>query len=306
MPKIAILADIHGNLAAFEAVIADLEMVKPDEVIVAGDFQNRGPQPKEVTDLIIQKQWRTLRGNHEDYVIQQARDGASADPLDYYNWLPARWTAKQVKENIDWLQTLPISMTLEGPDGSNVVIAHGSARSNAEGIFPTTSDDHAQELIGRPAPSLFCCAHTHVPLERTVSSTQVFNVGSVGFPFDGDHRAAYGVIEWYQGKWRTQLRRVVYPWSKTSMFFDLFNLYHEAGPLVRLIQRELESARPHLTPFWWLYESSIRAGELDIFKAIDHYVKLPPQIIENRFNALKRENSARLDILQNAHSSPSK
>ena len=72
--QIAVLSDIHGNLPALEAVAADLERLDPDLVFVAGDFQNRGPNPREVTQFVAESGWTLLRGNHEDYVIRQSQN----------------------------------------------------------------------------------------------------------------------------------------------------------------------------------------------------------------------------------------
>ncbi|MBV8215350.1 MAG: metallophosphoesterase, partial [Verrucomicrobia bacterium] len=88
--RIAILADIHANASALEAVIADLESLQPDRVIVAGDFQNRGPFPREVTYRLFALGWTLLRGNHEDYVIIQSQPLMNVDQIDTYSWQPAR------------------------------------------------------------------------------------------------------------------------------------------------------------------------------------------------------------------------
>ncbi|MGA8658532.1 MAG: metallophosphoesterase [Chthoniobacterales bacterium] len=184
--RIAVLADIHGNLPALEAVTKDLDRVGPDLVVVAGDFQNRGPQPREVTELVAGKGWRLLRGNHEDYVIRQSQPSETLDVADDYSWLPARWTAEQTRHSLEWIRSLPIAIRLEGPEDSAVTIAHGSPRSNAEGFFPSTSEEKAIAMIGNDPPRVLCCGHSHFPLLIKVNSTLVFNVGSVGFPFDGD------------------------------------------------------------------------------------------------------------------------
>ena len=142
--QIAVLADIHGNLPALEAVAADIERLNPDLVFVAGDFQNRGPNPREVTEFVAQSGWTLLRGNHEDYVIRQSQYSRTEDNTDYYNWLPARWTADLTRDFVDLIKQLPIATTLIGPDKLSITIAHGSKRSNDEGFFPTTPEAKAK------------------------------------------------------------------------------------------------------------------------------------------------------------------
>src|SRR5260221_11664726 len=199
--RIAVLADIHANLLALEAVIADLEIVQPDQVIVAGYFQNRGSAPKEVYERLRKFDWPLLRGNHEDYVIEQSQSpSGEAHAVDLYAWQPARWTAERVSETIPFLRTLPIAIQLSGPDGSFVCIAHGSPRSNAEGFLPSTRDEKAFDMLGKPTPRVLCCGHTHLPLQRQIGPTWVFNVGSVGVPFDGDCRVRYRHFHFTRGR----------------------------------------------------------------------------------------------------------
>jgi predicted phosphodiesterase len=281
--RIAVLSDIHGNLPALEAVTSDLGRLNPDLVFVAGDFQNRGPNPREVTTFVHESGWTILRGNHEDYVIRQCQDSQLDDPADYYHWLPARWTADLTRDSVEWVKGLPIATTLSGPDELTIVVAHGSPRSNDEGFFPATPESKAAEMIGQNPPALLCVGHSHLPLVRRIKGTLLVNVGSVGFPFDGDHRASYAIIDWGNDHWEVDIRRVEYSVSRVVKEFDRVNFYDGAGPLSYLIRRELESARPHLTPFQYLFGTEIRAGEVSISDAVDVYLSMPQERIESEF-----------------------
>jgi predicted phosphodiesterase len=287
--RIAVLADIHANLLALEAVIADLETVQPDQVIVAGDFQNRGPAPREVYDRLRKLEWPLLRGNHEDYVIEQSKSPPEeAHLVDLYAWQPARWTAERVPETIPFLRTLPISIDLTGPDGSFICIAHGSPRSNAEGFFPSTGEAKAFAMLGDPLPKMLCCGHTHIPLRRQVGPTCVFNVGSVGFPFDGDSRASYGILDWSEGEWLTELRRVPYPVEAVIENLRSPEYDQGLGPLARIIQRELETARPHLTLFTLTFLPRVRSGELGIQEAVKVFLGFNRSEIEGLYAELRK------------------
>jgi predicted phosphodiesterase len=281
--RIAVLADIHGNLPALEAVVADIERLSPDLVFVAGDFQNRGPNPREVTKFVAESGWTLLRGNHEDYVIRQSQDSRVLDISDYYNWLPARWTANLTHDSVHWIKQLPIATSLTGPDQLSITIAHGSKRSNDEGFFPTTSEAKAKEMIGADPPGLLCVGHSHLPLVRRISATLLVNVGSVGFPFDGDQRACYGLITWNRNHWEVDIRRIEYAVDKVVAEFERVKFYHGAGPLAYVIRRELESARPHLTPFQYLFGPPLRAGKLSILDAVGAYLEMPQKHIEDQF-----------------------
>jgi predicted phosphodiesterase len=298
--RIAILADIPANALALEAVIEDLELTQPDRVIVAGDFQNRGPCPREVAYRLFALEWTLLRGNHEDYVIIQSEPVAEVDLIDSYSWQPARWTAEQIADTVPRLKSLPIAITTEGPDGSRVCVAHGSPRSNAEGFFPSTTETKAKEMLGAAPPQVLCCGHTHIPLSRQIDGTFVFNVGSVGFPFDGDPRAAYGLLCWNDGRWATELRRVSYPVAQVVSALNERGFHQGTGPLGRIIQRELETARPHLTLFTMVFLPRVRAGEIGISEAVTEYLRYPQSQIETWYSELRtRQKLARSSLMSN-------
>ena len=281
--RIAVLADIHGNLPALEAVAADLARLDPDLVFVAGDFQNRGPNPREVTQAVMESGWTLLRGNHEDYVIRQSQKSRIEDASDYYNRLPARWTADLTRDFVESIKQLPIAITLIGPDKLSITIAHGSPRSNNEGFFPTTPEAKAKEMIGSDPPGLLCVGHSHIPFVRQVNSTLLVNVGAVGFPFDGDRRASFGLIIWDGDSWKVEIRRIEYAVERVVEEFGKVNFYEGAGPLSHLIRRELESARPHLTPFEYLFGTPLREGKLSIHTAVGSYMEMSQAEIEKEF-----------------------
>jgi predicted phosphodiesterase len=281
--QIAVLADIHGNLPALEAVAAEIYKLAPDLVVVAGDFQNRGPNPREVTEFVAKSGWTLLRGNHEDYVIRQSQDTGTRDLTDYYNWLPARWTADLTSDFVESIKQLPIATTLIGPDQLSITIAHGSPRSNNEGFFPTTTDTRAKEMIGNDPPSVLCVGHSHIPFVRQVNTTLLVNVGAVGFPFDGDRRASFGILTWGGDRWEVEIRRIEYAVEKVLAEFERVKFYQGAGPLSHLIRRELESARPHLTPFEYLFGAGLREGRLSVQNAIGAYLEMSQAEIEERF-----------------------
>src|SRR4028118_421579 len=110
--RLAVISDIHNNLAALEAVLDDLRTISPDNVVIAGDFLNRGPQPREVLELVRSLGWLLLRGNHEDYVLAQCGHYAEDDPLANPIWQPARWTAPQIRQCADEIAALPTATTL--------------------------------------------------------------------------------------------------------------------------------------------------------------------------------------------------
>jgi predicted phosphodiesterase len=269
--RLAVISDVHNNLAALEAVVADLRVVSPDSILIAGDFLNRGPQPREVLQLVRSLGWPLLRGNHEDYVLAQCCDIAGDDPLANPIWQPARWTAQQISKPVDDIGALPIATTLTGPDDSRVLVAHGRPDVNNNGVFGRTTDDELRQMLSAQPPDLFLCAHTHVPLVRHIDTTLIMNVGAVGLPFNGDPRAQYGIATWRNREWHAELRAVEYDRQATLDAFKTNNFFEGGGPLARVIMREVETARPHLGPWVRHFGDDVRAGYLSVGEAVDRY-----------------------------------
>ncbi len=270
--RLAVISDIHSNLAALQAVIEDLKSVRPDAVVVAGDFINRGPQPREVLVLLHECGWPRLRGNHEDYVIAQCREFEPGDLLANPIWQPARWTAEQLDKRSEELESLPLTMTMQAPNGSDVLIAHGTPQVNSDGVFGKTTDDELRQMLGDEPPSLFVCAHTHASLMRRVDETLIVNVGAVGLPFNGDSRAQYGVFTWKAKGWQAELRALDYDREQTYRAFEDGGFLDGGGPLARVIMKEVETARPHLGPWVRDFGDDVRAGNLSVTQATERYL----------------------------------
>jgi len=274
--RIAVISDIHSNLAALEAVAADIEALQPDHVIVTGDFKSRGPEPLPVLKRLWEWKWPLLRGNHEDYVLGQAGSNQATDPTDMALWRPARWTAEQTYEYHEQVAALPLHLTLQDPQGNDLFFTHGSPRRNNEGIYPSTSDEALADMLSGVNASVVCVGHTHHSLIRHSGDTLVVNVGSVGLPFNGDWRAQYGILSFENGAWKAELRAIEYDRQRTIDAFERSGFLKNGGPMTTLILDELIDSRPYLGGFIALYADQVRSGILTLEEAIEAYRSLPP------------------------------
>ncbi|MFQ5575802.1 MAG: metallophosphoesterase family protein [Anaerolineae bacterium] len=274
--KLAVLADIHANFVALQAVAADIDSWQPDLVVVAGDIVNRGPRSKECLEFVQARQrsdsWLVLRGNHEEYVISMARpDTPRTGPrADLYR--PVYWTYLQLGQDVSALEATPATLSLTAPDGGEIRITHASMHSNRRGIFPQTPDAELRSLIA-PAPPLICVGHTHRPLARRLDSTLVVNAGAAGLPFDGDTRAAYARLEWRNGGWQAQIVRLDYDRARAARDFYTTGFYDEGGALAHLILQELRHARSLMYAWDRKYQAPILAGELTVAQAVDRFLR---------------------------------
>jgi predicted phosphodiesterase len=259
-----VLADIHGNIAALEAVVAAIDAWRPDIVAVAGDIVNRGPRPRECLNLILararQDGWRVIRGNHERYVLQVAQDDAPQPGVGGDIRESVRWTLGQLGE-IRSIAALPEQISLEGPGGDEIRIVHASMRHDRDNVLVGTPDAELREMVA-PAPAVFCCGHTHRPLARRLDQTLVVNVGSAGAPFDGDTRACYAQITRGYGGWSAELARVEYDRERNLADLEASGMLAACGGTALIIRAELEDARAYMASWVSDYDALVAAGAL--------------------------------------------
>jgi predicted phosphodiesterase len=273
--KLGVLADIHGNFRALEAVTAHLERWQPDQVVVAGDIINRGPRSLDCLRFVQNKQrtdgWLTIRGNHEDYVISQAQPDTPHSGPVFEVFRNVYWTYQQLNGDVSALTAMPFQQNLPGPNGRGICITHASLQGIRDGIFLSTSDDDLRQKI-EPTSALFCVGHTHLPLIRCIDHTLVVNVGAVGLPFDGDTRACYAQIEWQDGQWSVEIIRLEYDREKAEQDFFETGFMTDSGALARLILDEFRSAHANLYLWTELYQARVLAGEMTMEESAREYM----------------------------------
>jgi predicted phosphodiesterase len=277
--RLAVISDIHSNVQALEAVADELERLAPDRVVVAGDFLNRGPQPREVLALLDARGWPLLRGNHEDYLLSQRDPAQARTETEAAIMQPSQWTARLVWDDLDRIAALPDSLAVAAPDGSLALIVHASPRHNRDGIYRFTSDKELAVKLGPAPPPLLCCGHTHQPLVRQFGATLVVNVGSVGLPFTGDWWAQYGLLSWRGGRWEVELRALPYDREATLRAYETGGFLEGGGPLARIIREETLTALPQLGPWYELFADQVRAGVLSLDESVERYLAIPPEQI---------------------------
>jgi predicted phosphodiesterase len=247
MTRIAVLADIHGNMPALTAVERDMQHYTLDAVVVAGDLINLGPHSLEVAEHIVSRGWPLIRGNHELYLVDYGTPRAAANwdefpPIPRLQRLfsPA-WRAR--------IAAWPDTLCLRFADAPPLRILHGTAQSAIQGIFPTMTDAQiAQELAGLHEQAVVV-AHTHLALSRRAGGLHVINPGSVGWPFDGRPGASYAVLEGNGEGWKVNVRRVEYDASALLAAFEQLHFVEECGLIGALLVEECRTHRPRVYPF---------------------------------------------------------
>jgi predicted phosphodiesterase len=259
VPSFAVIADLHGNLPALDAVLADLERVQPDRIVVAGDFVNRGPQSRAVLERIAPYGFPAISGNHDTWLCALARGATRPDGWETPWWTPVRLaTAELTPEWVDWLVALPPTLRLELPGAAPVRIVHGSPRHSREGMGRMRTDAQVAEALVGVEERTVIGAHIHYPYERRVGPVHVVVIGAVGCPFNGDVAAQYGLFTWEGDEWRFAHHRVEYDHEPVYAAWRDNGYLDDGSMASRLMLLEHQTARTHYVPFWeWCMERGL-------------------------------------------------
>lgn len=211
--KIAVISDIHGYSLALDRVLADIAQ-EPDvnQLIIAGDLVEGGPDPAGVFDRIRRLDAVVLKGNTDRDIADGSRDSNFS-----------RWIGRQIgKEGRTWLRSLPFSHRVS-PPGSNdpwddVLVVHANPVDMDRHIPPDAGPHELRELIGGTQAAVIAFGHLHIAYIRQLERMTLVDVSAVGNPKDGDLRSKWGLIEWdpKTREWSTDLRYVDYPLEETE------------------------------------------------------------------------------------------
>ena len=180
MSTFALIADIHGNLPALEAVVTDIATRGVSRVVNLGDHVSGPLWPRETADFLMRQPWVAIAGNHDRQVAFD--DPPPHGPTDRYAF--GQMTARQM----DWLKALPAGLTLDEHD---LLLCHGTPGDDAEYLLETpehgrlrlASRAEIAARLGNPAAPVIACGHSHIPrLVHLPDGTAIVNPGSVGLP----------------------------------------------------------------------------------------------------------------------------
>jgi putative phosphoesterase len=195
--RIAIFSDLHGNVAAGEAVLAAIDAEAPDAVSCLGDLVGYGAFPNETTDLIRARGIPAIMGNYDDGVGFDRDDCGCAykdKEEEARGQQSLMWTRRvTTEENKAYLRTLVPEIRFAA-EGVRFRLVHGSPRRMNEYLFEDR-DPRSLERIARTADcDVLVFGHTHKPWVREIERVLFVNDGSVGKPKDGDPRAAWALL----------------------------------------------------------------------------------------------------------------
>jgi len=165
--RLAVLADIHGNLPALQAVQTELERLQPDFVVLDGDLINPMPFSNSVVDIVRASGWAVVRGNHEFYLLDYGTDRAPQGAHDSERWGILHWLVKRIgTEQAHYLAALPDEIRLQFLGAQPIRVAHGVPGRNRVGFYQNMPAGKIIPAIESIEERNVISAHTHVQVDR--------------------------------------------------------------------------------------------------------------------------------------------
>jgi putative phosphoesterase len=233
--RIAIVSDIHSNLTALEAVLADLREVSPDLILHGGDLVSAGSRPVEIVDIIRDLGWQGVVGNTDELMFrpESLREFFGGAPIgEVIDEMAAFERDALGAERLSWLRGLPFKL-VEGP----MALVHASPESCWRGPMPEATDAELEKVYSPLGQAVVVYGHIHRSFIRRLAGMTVVNAGSVSLSHDGDRRASYVLLD----DQTPTIRRV--EWNLDR---ELRSLAECGLPHADWVARMLASGRPEM------------------------------------------------------------
>lgn len=231
---VAFFSDIHSNLPALEAVLADIAVGRVDERYALGDLVGYAPWPNEVLERLQDEGITSVLGNYDEGTgFGKDECGcAYSNPIEEaLGDQSFAWTKAHTSDaNKAWLRSLPREIRFEA-DGKRYLLVHGSPRRINEYLYEDKPDATFARIAEGANADVIVCGHTHRPYDKTVGAFRFINDGSAGKPRDGDPRACWVLLDTATGA--VEFRRVEYDVEGTAKAILASDLPDEFAAQVR-------------------------------------------------------------------------
>lgn len=222
--KIALISDIHGNLAAFEAVLAEIALAGVDQLVSLGDVAAMGPHPHEVVAQLRALDCLTVMGNADAELLAPPADAPDDDEESRKFTAMIRWGAAQLDAaDRAFLRAFQPTIEIDLGAAGTLLCCHGSPRSFDDIIRAATPDEDLAPMLAGTEARVQAGGHTHTRMLRQWRGREIVNPGSVGLAYqflaDGGvrvpPRAEFAILDTDDGAVRIDFRQVAYDQAST-------------------------------------------------------------------------------------------
>ncbi len=244
--RIAVIGDIHGNLHAFEAVLAHVRAQGPDVIVLLGDYVVGYPDSLACWQLAQSLGCPMLRGNHERSLMHFGTTAAAPETRSE-QYAPVSWThARFPAHELAALAALPMTLSLSGlPD---VLFMHAAPEHDRLAVFPHTADEIVEAHFGARPEHVHVRGHNHLATERQWRDKRIITIGSVGLPLDGYPQARYMLLDGESDDWQTTHLAVEYDRAAALLRFHESGWLRDAGVVGRLYYDEARFCTHMISP----------------------------------------------------------
>lgn len=237
MQQITIFGDIHANLPALEAVLADMDSRGLQNRYCLGDLVGYGTFPNEVISLIRARSYPTIMGNYDLGVGNDSDDCGCAYKAaedEARGKLSIAWTnTHTLPEHKAYLRTLADNIPLQ-LGTLRVLLVHGSPRKVNEYLYEDRPIATFERILDQAGADVLVCGHTHLPYHKVLpGGRHVVNAGSVGKPKDRDPRACYVVMSAHDGALNVEFIRVPYDVERAARAIEASDMPHPFAQMLR-------------------------------------------------------------------------
>lgn len=224
--KLALIADIHGNYHALQAVLEDIRRRQADRIYVLGDLVFKGPLPELCVRTVRSLGTVVLQGNIDELVGKDTIQPGFAKSPEHEAALRKElaWTRSRLtEEELAYLAELPFAHEEELAPGLQARFVHANPRNLLDIVLPQASEEELMGQFEGTGAKLLAYAHIHQPYVRFLNGRAIVNTGSVGLPFDGNPAASYAWIETdasVPGELQVSIRRVPYDLEAAVRAFE--------------------------------------------------------------------------------------
>lgn len=259
---LAVLSDVHGNLPALRAVLADIDGRGVERTLVAGDLLG-GPKPNQVIDLLRSRGSTMIAGNADLDVLRYAQGQAPAEWGTIKQFGLIRWTHQHLRPDLlEYLASLPQQRVVQIEGAPSILMVHGSPRDPYESLFPDRQPEVLATALQHTPQDVLLCGHIHVPWSKRLDGKLVCNPGAVCAPLNGQAGAHYALLHLNQGAWTVEHRRLDYDLDEIRKDFSDSGLLEAGGGLARAFLFACESGRNVIEAFFkHAFELAAAAGE---------------------------------------------
>jgi predicted phosphodiesterase len=255
--RLAVISDVHGNLPALEAVLADIDAHGVDAIASAGDLVSGTDAEAAVAQVGARARW-TIAGNHERYYAPYPGAPSAEILRPGQQWAPQRWCYDRLSAATrEALSRLPEQTEIRMDGADPIRLVHGAPSGIADHLYPDRDPaalTHFRrafllpdevpalgEIIAAVPEPVVICGHTHIPWAQREGDRLAVNVGSVGSPINGDARAQYAILTWEGGRWRAQHRAVPYDVARVRQSYEASGYLAEGGAFALALLRTIET-----------------------------------------------------------------